>query len=83
MMLPNVQFPPVPCYLVPLNSTIFLSTLFSNILDLYSSLNVRDQISHPYKMTGKIIVVYIFNLYISGKHTRRQKFLDGMVVGIP
>jgi hypothetical protein len=26
---------------------------------MYSSLNVRNQISHPYKTTGKIIVLYI------------------------
>jgi hypothetical protein len=32
---------------------ILLSTLFSNIL------NVRDQVSHPYRATGKIIVLYI------------------------
>jgi hypothetical protein len=24
-----------------------------------SSLNVRDQVSHPYRTTGKIIVLYI------------------------
>jgi hypothetical protein len=38
---------------------IILSTMFSNTLNLYSSLNVRDQVSHPYRTTGKIIVVYI------------------------
>jgi hypothetical protein len=36
-----------------------LNTLFSNILSLHSSLNVSDQVSHPYKTTGKIIVLYI------------------------
>jgi hypothetical protein len=34
-----------------------LNTLFSNTLSQRSSLNVSDQISHPYKTTGKIIVV--------------------------
>jgi polysaccharide pyruvyl transferase WcaK-like protein len=34
---------------------ILLSTLFSNTLSLCSSLNVRDQVSHPYRTTGKII----------------------------
>jgi hypothetical protein len=38
---------------------IFLSTLFSNILNLCSYLSVRDQISHQYKTAGKIILVYI------------------------
>jgi hypothetical protein len=45
---------------------ILISTLFSNILNLCSSLNVRDQVSHPYK-TCKIIVLYIliFTLLVS------------------
>jgi hypothetical protein len=38
---------------------ILLSTLFPNTLSLCSSLNVRDQVSHPYRTTGKIIVLYI------------------------
>ena len=39
-----------------LGPNILLNTLFSNILSLRSSLNVSDQVSHPYKTTGKIIV---------------------------
>ena len=42
-----------------LGPNILLSNLFSNILSLRSSLNVNDQVSHPYKTTGKIIVLYI------------------------
>jgi hypothetical protein len=38
---------------------ILISTLFSNTLSLRSSLNVGDQFSHPYKTTGKILVLYI------------------------
>jgi len=34
-------------------------TLFSNTLSLRSSLGVSDQVSHPYKTTGKITVLYI------------------------
>ena len=41
-----------------LGTNIFPSTLFSNTLSLHSSLNVRDQVSHPYKTTGKIMVLY-------------------------
>jgi len=37
-----------------------LSTLFSNTLNLFSSLRVRDQVSYPYKMTYKIIKVFQF-----------------------
>ena len=42
-----------------LDPNILLSTLLSNTLSLRSSLNVSDQVSHPYKTTGKIIVLYI------------------------
>jgi len=38
-----------------LGPNILLSTLFSDTLSLHSSINVSDQVSHPYKTTGKII----------------------------
>jgi hypothetical protein len=42
-----------------LGPNTLLNTLFSNTLSLRSSLNVSDQVSHPYKTTGKIIFLYI------------------------
>src|SRR5215510_4205476 len=42
-----------------LGPNTLLNTLFSNTLSLCSSLNVSDQVSHPYKTTGRIIVLYI------------------------
>jgi len=39
-----------------LSPNILLDTLFSNTIGLRSSLNVRDQVSHPYKITGWIII---------------------------
>jgi hypothetical protein len=33
--------------------------MFSNTLSLSSSLNVRDQVLHPYWTTGKVIVLHI------------------------
>jgi hypothetical protein len=42
-----------------LGPNILLYTLFSNTLSLRFSLIVSDQVSHPYKPTGKIIVLYI------------------------
>jgi len=39
-----------------LGPKIFLSALYSNIIGLRSSLSV-DQLSHPHKTTGKIIVL--------------------------
>jgi len=41
--------------------SILLSTLFSNIHSLPSSLNMRDQVSHTYKTTSKIIVLNILS----------------------
>ena len=42
-----------------LGPNILLSTLFSKTVSLRSSLNVSDQVSHPYKTTGKITVLHI------------------------
>jgi hypothetical protein len=42
-----------------LGQKFLLRTLFSNTISLCSSLSVRDQVSHPYKTTGRIMVVYI------------------------
>jgi hypothetical protein len=38
--------------------TCFLTTLFSNTLSLCSSLNVKGRVSHAYRTTGKITVLY-------------------------
>jgi hypothetical protein len=57
-----LQFSPLTCYLVIsslLGPNFFLNVLFLNTLSLRSSLNVSDQVSHPYKTTGKIIFLYI------------------------
>ena len=40
-----------------LGQNIPLNTLFLNTLNLRSFLNLSDQVSHPYKTTGKIIVL--------------------------
>ena len=42
-----------------LGPNTLLSTLFSNTLSLRSSLSVSGQVSHPYRTTGNIIVLYI------------------------
>jgi hypothetical protein len=68
--------PPVPSSLFGPN--ILLSTLFSNTLNLCSSLNVRVHVSYPCRTTSKIIVLYS-NLYIFRQHRRRQKVLYRMV----
>jgi hypothetical protein len=53
------QFSAISRHLILLGPNILLSTLFSNTLSLCSSLNVRDQVSHPYRTIGIIIFLYI------------------------
>ena len=36
-----------------------LNTLFSNTLSVHASINVNDQVSHPNKTTGKIVVLLL------------------------
>ena len=52
------HFPLTPSHL---GQNILLSTLFSKSLSLCSSPSVSDQVSHPYKTIGNIIVLCIFN----------------------
>jgi hypothetical protein len=56
-----------------LGPNILLYTLFSNTLSFLSSRNVSDQVSHPYKTTGKIIVIY--NLVIGIRNHFSLKIL--------
>ena len=55
-----------------LGPNILLNTLFSNTLSLRCSLSVSDQVSHPYKTTCKIIVLYIliFKFWIANWKTK-------------
>jgi hypothetical protein len=61
---------------------ILLSTLFSNTLSLCSSPNVRNQVSHPYRTTGKIIALHILVFKFFWQQTRRQEVLDRMGASI-
>ena len=54
MQLIIMQFPPVSCYFLPLKPKYI-----PQHLSLYHSLNVRNQVSHPYKTKGKITIMYI------------------------
>ena len=53
---------------------ILLNNLFSNTLSLRSSLNVSDQVSHPYKTTSKIIVLYIFIIKVLESKLEDKRF---------
>ena len=52
-----------------LGPNILLNILFSNTLSFLSSLSVSDQVSHPYKTIGKIIVLYIYIYIHTHTHT--------------
>ena len=55
-----------------LGPNILLNTLFSNTISLRLSLNVSDQVPHPYKTTCKITILYIFILkfWIANRKTK-------------
>jgi hypothetical protein len=57
LLLPSLLQPPATSSL--LGPNILLSMLFSNTLNLCSFLSVTDQVSHPYKTSGKIMA-FIF-----------------------
>ena len=66
-----------------LGPNILLSTLFPNILSLPSSHIMSDQVSHPYKTTGKIMVLYILIFTFFGWQTGRQKILHRVIASTP
>ena len=56
-----------------LGPNIVLNTMSPNTLSFLSSRNVNDQVSHPYKRTGKIIILYtlIFKFLDSNLEDKR------------
>ena len=62
--------PVTSSFLIP---NILLSTVFCNSLSLCYSLSMSDQVPHPHKTTGKIIVLYILSFTFFGYLTGRQK----------
>jgi hypothetical protein len=60
-----MQYPAASCSPPVLGPNISLRTPLSKILSLNSSLHVRDQVSHSYKVTGKIIYSSLQEVYIN------------------
>jgi hypothetical protein len=73
MKLFIVQLPPFSCYFIPFWSNVLLRIVFSNTLNLCSSLNARNQISHPYKTTGRIMILYILTFtFVNSRQEDRR-----------
>jgi hypothetical protein len=68
------SFPQPPVTSSLFSPNILLSILFSKTLSLCSFLNVRDQVSHPYRTTGKIIVCTVSNTGIYCSMTKLVQF---------
>jgi hypothetical protein len=77
MKLPIVQLFHSPVTSSLLGPDILLSTVFSDILSLCSSLHVRDQVSHPYKTTGSIMVLYVLNFAFLDSRREDRKEPNG------
>jgi len=69
-----MQSPPFPLISSLLGPNILLNTMFSNTLSFLSSRNVNDQVSHPYKTTGKIIVLYNLIFKFLGSNLEDKRF---------
>ena len=66
-----------------LGPNILLNAQFSNNLSLRSSLNVSDQVSHPYKTTGKITVQCILTLKFFDSKLEDKRFCTEWLQALP
>jgi hypothetical protein len=62
-------------YSSPLPRYLFFSTLLSNSLSMLSSVDVSDQVSHPYR-TGRIIILYTltYRLYFCTANRKTKDY---------
>jgi hypothetical protein len=53
----HVDFSYICYFFFLIGSNIILRSLVSNILNLLSSINIREHVSHPYRTKDKIIIL--------------------------
>jgi hypothetical protein len=58
----------------PFQAQISSSALYSRMLSLRSSLNMKDQVSLPYKTTGNIIILHILNFIVLESKLKDKRF---------
>jgi hypothetical protein len=75
-----LQPPIIPPHFSPY--IVLFSTLLSIALSLCFPLNVRDQLSHPYKTADKNGNFVCFNLYVFRQQSKTEEFLNFMVANI-
>jgi hypothetical protein len=61
-------------YFLSLRPKYSSETLFSNIFMLCSSLHLREEVSHPYKTTGKIKVLYTWTFILLHSNCEHRRF---------
>jgi hypothetical protein len=85
MKLLTVQLPPFSCHFIPLLFKYCShNPVLKHSLNICSSLNVRDQVSHPYNTTGRTIVLRVLTFtFLDNRREDRKKTLDRMVASIP
>jgi hypothetical protein len=77
MKLLFMQFSATSCHFIPICPNI-LNTLLSNTRSLCSSLNVSDQVSHPYRTAGRIVVLYILIFrFLDSRREDKSSGLNG------
>jgi len=54
--------------LSPTSPNTLLNNLFSDTLNLHSSLNVRDRVPHSHQTTGKFIAAYVLIKFAKRRH---------------
>jgi hypothetical protein len=77
-----MQFSPTSRHFIPLWSKHSLQHLVLKHPQSVFLLNVRDQVSHPYRTTGKTTFLVYSNCYDFRWQETRQKVLDQMVASI-
>ena len=77
------KFPYFPVTSSLSGPNILLRTLFSNTRSLRCSFSVGIQISHPYKTTGKIVVLYILIFKFLDSKLKDKRFCTEWYQAIP